>query len=290
MSPSVILSTLALAVGLTLPAAAEEPAPAPQPPTEAPLTPPAEPTPPVEPAPSSALPNLWRYIVIHHSASPSGNAASFHNMHRRKGWDGLAYHFVITNGKGGPDGGLEVGFRWWRQQHGAHAGGLAQKTADEVNEFNEFGIGICLVGNFEHRPPTKAQMKTLAWLVKKLQTEHGIASADVVGHRHVKSTACPGRQFPWKTLFAMLEEPAPTHLVKRAPIPTSDRCPWCFDQSVLTARAPGALPPTLASRSMRVPARTPIRPGTKVPAKPAPRLLPGQPSPDVPPPTMLTGQ
>ena len=46
----------------------------------------------------------WRYIVIHHSATASGNAAEFDREHRARGWDGLGYHFVIDNGVGGPDG------------------------------------------------------------------------------------------------------------------------------------------------------------------------------------------
>ncbi len=68
---------------------------------------------PAEPAPAVSDRTPWRYIVIHHSATPSGNARSFDRMHRGKGWDGVAYHFVIDNGKGGPDGRLEVTHRWW---------------------------------------------------------------------------------------------------------------------------------------------------------------------------------
>src|SRR4051812_34750449 len=37
--------------------------------------------------------NSWQYIVIHHSATPAGNAASFDRMHKAKGWDELGYHF-----------------------------------------------------------------------------------------------------------------------------------------------------------------------------------------------------
>src|SRR5689334_14457349 len=33
--------------------------------------------------------NNWQYIVIHHSATPAGNAASFDRMHKAKGWDEL---------------------------------------------------------------------------------------------------------------------------------------------------------------------------------------------------------
>jgi len=275
-SPYLSLPAALLAVAFALPVGAAETGPpppflvpetSPRPESsalpEAPLPVPQPERPPQDPEGPPAEfrhPNDWRYIVVHHSASPSGNAASFDAMHKRKGWDGLAYHFVITNGKGGPDGQLQVGARWWRQKHGAHAGGLASSDPEARNEFNEFGIGICLVGNFEHKPPTRAQMKTLAWLIRKLQNEHGISGADVVGHRHVKSTACPGRHFPWKTLFAMLELPAPTHLARRHPVTTYGRCPWCAEADTLAFRPP---------------------------ARP---LLPGQPTPDVPPPLMLNGR
>lgn len=185
-----------------------------------------------ETPPSLAGTNGWQYLVIHHSASPSGNAASFDRMHRGKGWDGLAYHFVITNGKGGPDGGLQVSSRWWAQKHGAHAGAMPLDTpAEERNAFNEFGIGICLVGNFEHRAPSRAQMKTLARLVTKLRTQFDIPVENVMGHRHVKSTACPGGRFPWKTLFAMTGEAQPAHhLYRHALVATYERCPWCHQR------------------------------------------------------------
>lgn len=201
----------------------EVPAPLPLPEPESSPLPllPEELLPPVE----------WRYILIHHSASPSGNAASFDRMHRRKGWDGLAYHFVINNGKGNPDGHLEVSSRWKGQKHGAHAGGLPRDADPEKrNGFNEFGIGICLVGNFEKRPPTRAQMRTLSSLVARLRAEHGIAADKVLGHRHVKSTACPGRHFPWRKLYAMMALPRPRHLYRQAAYGTHERCPWCRDR------------------------------------------------------------
>lgn len=187
--------------------------------------------------------NYWQYIVIHHSASPSGNAAAFDRMHRGKGWDGLAYHFVIDNGRGGPDGHLEIGARWWKQKHGAHAGGLRYAPAVERNCYNEFGIGICLVGNLEQRPPTPAQMDTLVRLVGQLQNEFGIEEEAILGHRHVRQTACPGRYFPWKALFARLGLPEPTHLFQHSASGTTDRCPWCLRLPALAARHLKPAPP-----------------------------------------------
>lgn len=129
----------------------------------------------------------WRWIVIHHSATPNGSVAAFDRMHKQKGWDECGYHFVIGNGDGAGDGQIEVGPRWPKQKWGAHA-----KTPD--NKYNEFGIGICLVGNFENSRPTAKQQQSLARLTSYLMRTYGISSGNIVGHQDTgKSTACPGR-------------------------------------------------------------------------------------------------
>ena len=128
----------------------------------------------------------WKYIVIHHSATPSGNAAKFDREHKAKGWDELGYHFVIDNGIGGPDGRIEVGPRWPKQKWGAHA-----KTPD--NRFNEQGIGICFVGNFQNQRPTAKQLASAAKLVGWLMETYNIPAGNVIGHDDTKSTLCPGK-------------------------------------------------------------------------------------------------
>lgn len=130
----------------------------------------------------------WRYIVVHHSASETGSAASFHRAHLARGWEGLGYHFVIGNGTGSRDGEVEVGYRWRQQERGAHAGQV---------DYNEFGIGICLVGNFENTNPSARQMASLRALARFLQARANIPGAHIIGHGHVpgKETRCPGRNF-----------------------------------------------------------------------------------------------
>jgi|GEM_PF-1933894 len=149
----------------------------------------ATPTPPTLAVPRAwipaAAPRAWQWIVIHHSAGPSGSAAAFHQYHvRHNGWESLGYHFVIGNGNGSADGMVEVGPRWVYQQVGAHAG---------VRQFNEYGIGICLVGNFESSRPTDAQMRALAYLAGHLMRQYRIPPANIIGHRDCKTTDCPGR-------------------------------------------------------------------------------------------------
>lgn len=138
-------------------------------------------------------PRDWKHIVIHHTAAERGSVESIHQAHlKRKDasgnpWLGIGYHFVIGNGQGMPDGTIEPTFRWREQLHGAHAG---------VSEYNQHGIGIVLVGNFEERPPTAAQLAAVKRLVGTLRAEYGIPAANVIGHGDIKATECPGKLFP----------------------------------------------------------------------------------------------
>ena len=135
----------------------------------------------------------WRYIVIHHSATKSGSSAVIHRGHRARGMDGLGYHFVIGNGTVSGDGQIEVGYRWVRQIHGAHA----RVRPGDDNRWNLHGIGICLVGDFRGQAPSKRQMDSLVTLVRSLSRAYGIRAGDIVPHNKVKDTNCPGPRFPW---------------------------------------------------------------------------------------------
>lgn len=137
----------------------------------------------------TASPREWRYIVLHHTASSSGSIESIHESHVGRGWDGIGYHFVIGNGNGMGDGEIQPTFRWREQMHGAHA-------KSPGNEYNNHGIGICLVGNFEETDPSAAQLASVKRLVGVLKHEYRLSDGQVVAHRDVKATACPGKNFP----------------------------------------------------------------------------------------------
>ena len=139
----------------------------------------------------------WRWIVIHHSATDAGSAAAFDAFHRgARHWDELGYHFVVGNGGGSSDGLVEVGSRWPKQKWGAHC------RVGDSEEYNYFGIGICLVGNFDKRRPTESQMASLARLVDYLAARYRIDDAHIIGHGAVGDTRCPGRCFPMGELLA----------------------------------------------------------------------------------------
>ncbi len=145
----------------------------------------------------------WTTVVVHHSATPTGNARSFDRAHRDKGWDELGYHFVIGNGTTSGDGVVEVGGRWHTQKHGAHC-----KTPD--NYFNDHGIGICLVGDFTKTKPTQRQMASLRRLTAFLCDQCHIPDSRVTTHGLVTNkTQCPGRNFPIMSLRRSLAMGAP---------------------------------------------------------------------------------
>ena len=80
-----------------------------------------------------------------------------------------------------------MGSRWPRQKWGAHA-----KTPD--NQYNDFGIGVCLVGNFDVTRPSDEQVKSLSKLVAFLMRTYKIPAERVVGHSDTgRATDCPGK-------------------------------------------------------------------------------------------------
>jgi hypothetical protein len=155
---------------------------------------------------------VWKHIVLHHTASDRGDVESIHEAHLQnkdksgKPWLGIGYHFVVGNGNGMPDGEVEATFRWRQQMHGAHAG---------VSDYNQHGIGIVLVGNFETQPPSPAQQEAVEGLVNRLARSYEISAGQVIGHGDVKATDCPGKFFPLSDLQQLV---ASRSLSKTGPI------------------------------------------------------------------------
>jgi len=143
----------------------------------------------------------WKNIVVHHSATSGGSVESIDAVHRTyrdsagRPWRGIGYHFVVGNGRSMTDGQIEPTFRWRDQLAGAHAGSQA---------YNESGIGICLIGNFDEHTPTARQLATLQELCETLIRRYAIPADRVVRHGDIHNTRCPGKLFPWDEAVAKL--------------------------------------------------------------------------------------
>lgn len=145
------------------------------------------------------VPGRWKYVVVHHSGTPSGNAKIFDYFHRNiRGMEnGLAYHFVIGNGRDSGDGEIEVGDRWMRQIQGGHL---------RSDELNEIALGICFVGDFNNDRPTKKQIAAAIELITYLNEKCGTPPA-FKAHREInpKPTECPGKNFPVQAFHQLFD-------------------------------------------------------------------------------------
>ena len=122
------------------------------------------------------------YIIVHHF----GVDSSYNNLdwqkiaveHHFKRYPEYHYHYVIlTNGqimKGNPDDVVV-----WHANN---------------NNVNDTSVAVCLWGNLSKRESTKAQIKSLVALLKKLVRKYKISPENILGHRDVGDewTECPG--------------------------------------------------------------------------------------------------
>ena len=94
------------------------------------------------------------------------------------------------------DGEVEVGPRWKAQKYGAHC-----RSPEDY--YNEHGIGICLVGDFDAAPPTARQIEAARALVTYLQDRYAIPTDRIGTHAVLASnpTACPGKHFPAEAIL-----------------------------------------------------------------------------------------
>jgi len=160
----------------------------------------------------------WKYIVLHHSAHAQGNYEEIDREHRKVlGYEGCGYHFVIGNGTGSGDGQIEVARRWVNQKHGVHC-----RNAKN-SEIDEYGIGICFVGDLDKEPPTPRQVAAAKSLVAYLSGRYGVAASRVETHSHLAATptVCPGKHFPSETFVAA--RPESNRTASKATVPTSWR-------------------------------------------------------------------
>lgn len=132
----------------------------------------------------------WQAIVIHHSGSPVGSAATLEAEHRSRGFKGLGHHFVIGNGRPLDDGEINVGYRWLDQLPGAHAGGR------EGDWYNRHAVSICLIGDGDRQSFSPAQLASLVDLVSALCAELKIPPERVLLHSEIAPTSDPGSRFP----------------------------------------------------------------------------------------------
>ncbi len=129
-------------------------------------------------------------IVIHHSAVATwDNNEQFDAIKRyhvyTKWWGDIGYHYFLE-----PDGVLKNGRD--EKYRGAHVG----------RYWNDRSLGICLAGNFNKQKPTRVQLLALKELLIDIKSRY--PKAEIVLHRDLKASECPGANFTHKTLEELI--------------------------------------------------------------------------------------
>lgn len=152
------------------------------------------PTSPFFPIPVLPTPRLW----IHHSGAEQHGPSGVREIQRyhqvTKGWKDIAYNFLVDD-----DGTLYEG-RGPGIAGGATAGDNTRSHA------------ICLLGNFEERPPAPPARQAVLDLARHGRDE-GWWHPTCGGHRDAPgaSTACPGRHvYAWLPTLQLLVATPPT--------------------------------------------------------------------------------
>lgn len=133
----------------------------------------------------------------------------------RKRTDGIVVHHTVTGQNISPEdlraifrgkyGVNYIGYNFWITGNGAVRSDIGSdgygihNNVGRLQNYNS--VGIALAGNFEERRPTQAQLNSLSSLIKDLVAKYKINVNNIVGHRELKATACPGRYLfqlkPW---------------------------------------------------------------------------------------------
>ena len=121
----------------------------------------------------------WQHIYVRQSGA--------------KGTTGAGDHFLIGDGRDGPDGEIRITDRWQRQRPALPPPG--------ASGIDPSCVSICLAGDLDRRPPTDAQVRSLTQLVRSLDRRLNLPADRVVmltdaAGRPAVGPAGVGRQFP----------------------------------------------------------------------------------------------
>jgi len=137
-------------------------------------------------------------IYIHHSATDRDvqpEQFEMINLYHKQKWD-----FESSLGYYG-------GYNYLIEPNGD----LKQYRADGEEQAAQYGhnfdtLSVCLAGNFEIQFPTlKQQIRLRSFLTDKLD-EYGLEPEDVMLHREVKATACPGKNVTRTYILKLIQD------------------------------------------------------------------------------------
>lgn len=122
----------------------------------------------------------WQYLMYHHTAGPKTQTVEqIRNYHvNGKGWSDIGYHFLVD------------------YKGNIHEGRPLTRRGAHEEKYNGTAIGIAAIGNFEEEKMPPEQERAIIELSRKLMKQYNISPQNLLLHRDVDATACPGKHFP----------------------------------------------------------------------------------------------
>ena len=121
--------------------------------------------------------------VLHHAAASNCSPDDIHRIHLMNSWAGIGYHFYI------------------RKDGSIYRGRPLNAIGAHVSGNNSSSLGICFEGNFEKEKMPYIQLKSGQELIKYLKSMY--PDINVVKHKDLNATACPGKYFPFDEIANM---------------------------------------------------------------------------------------
>lgn len=126
--------------------------------------------------------NKTNQIVLHHAAARNCSVETIHSWHLGNGWSGIGYHFFV------------------RKDGTIYRGRPIDKVGAHCSGHNSNTIGICFEGNFQEETMDAIQIQAGQELISYLFAMYGLNEGNVVRHRDLMATSCPGTHFPYETI------------------------------------------------------------------------------------------
>lgn len=157
-----------------------------------------------------------RFIVVHHTAGHDVSAVTIDGYHKRQGYGVLVkepkalVEEYIDRGFTRAQGGVvvSIGYHYLIRADGSVEKGrpdFVRGAHCNRQNMNFSSIGVALTGNFDsrdnpsgakgHLRPTDAQLRGLKELLYFLMDIYQIPRSQVLLHREVAATRCPGDRF-----------------------------------------------------------------------------------------------
>lgn len=144
----------------------------------------------------------WRFdsIVVHHSASRTGDYASIQAIHAKRGWNDAAYQLILSNGSMDlPAGMLEAS---------SHYRDLSPGPATSNQISNLGGLHICIIGNYQTDSFPDSLRPPLGRALRELSKKYHIKPEQILFHRDVSPSVCPGKHIQKEEMLRWMRERA----------------------------------------------------------------------------------